>query len=127
MKKRYVVGLVSLGVVAFTFSGVSAVMVNINHSVPTAQGYKVLPTKDKSERSNLGAVTLSKKEPDAVTFSAKADGGSYASGTTVTEKGLIYDVKYAGTYGVGTPMTARFRNHNWSLNSNMITGVFDYR
>lgn len=54
-------------------------------------------------------------------------GGSYGSVTTVTQTGTTYRVNYTGTFGSGTPMTARFRNHNWSLNSNMITGTFDYK
>lgn len=70
---------------------------------------------------------MTKKEPDAVSFSAKNNGGSYGSVTTVTSKNTTYNVNYTGTFGSGTPMTARFRNHNWSLNSNMITGTFDYK
>lgn len=127
MKKKYLKILVSLGIIATTFTGVSAASVAINHSVPTAQGYKYLSTKNKSTVSKSGTVILTKKEPDAVTFSAKADGGAYGDGTIASKKNTEYTVHYKGTYGIGTPMTARFRNHNWSLNSNMITGTFDYK
>lgn len=127
MKKKYLKILVSLGIIATAFTGVSATTTSINHSVPTAQGYKYLSTKNKSSKTNYGTVILTKKEPDAVTFSAKADGGSYGDGTVVYNKNTVYNVNYTGTYGSGTPMTARFRNHNWSLNSNMITGTFDYK
>ena len=122
MEKKCIKSLLALNIIASTFTGVLATMVNKNHSVSTMQEYKYLPTKDKSKRTDV--ITLSNEDPKAGTFFAKADGRSY---TTVTQAGLICDVKYAGIYKMGTPMTARFRNNSRSLNSNMIIGVFDYR
>ena len=127
MKKNKFRILVSLGIIASSLTGVSAATARINSSVPTAQGYKTVTSKSKTQTTNYGTVRLTKKEPDAVSFSAKNNGGSYGSVTTVTQTGTTYRVNYTGTFGSGTPMTARFRNHNWSLNSNMITGTFDYK
>lgn len=127
MKKKYLKVLISLGIIATTFTGVSAATVTIDHSVPTAQGYKYLTAKAKSQKTSYGTVILTKKEPDAVTFSAAAQGGFYSDGVTVYNTNQTYNVNYAGTYGAGTIMQARFRNHNWSLVSNIIKGTFDYK
>ena len=53
-------------------SSVSAAGVTINHSVPTMQAYVTLPLISKSSASSNATVTLTKKNPDTVTFSARA-------------------------------------------------------
>ena len=113
-----------------TATGVSASAVAFfNKSVPTAQGYATLSALEKSQSSDYGIVNLSKMTPDAVTFSARAvaDGHSYGKGKTVTQLNTDFYVYYTATYGEGQNMQARFRNHNWSLNSNKISGEFDYK
>lgn len=113
-------------------TGLSATSITINESVPTMQGYKELASRNKSESSSSGTVSLTLKDPDAVTFSARAkksDGtwGSYQAGTVVSKTNTNYNVAYEYNLGVGTTVQARFRNHNWSLNSNQIEGTFNYR
>ena len=66
--------------------------------------------------------------PDAVTFYAKAVNHSYGSGKTVTQTNTDFSVYYDDAiYGQGQSMTARFRNHNWSLNLGQVIGQIDYR
>lgn len=113
-----------------TVTGVSAASTSFtDKSVPTAQGYATLTAMKKSESSDYGIVNLSKMTPDAVTFSAKAtaSGHTYGAGKTVTQLNTDFYVYYTATYGEGQEMQARFRNHNWSLNSNKISGVFNYK
>ena len=110
----------------------SAATVTINHAVPTMQGYVTLASRSKSQASSYGTVKLTKKDPVAVTFSARAkkstgSWGSYQSGTVVEKTGTTYNVPYEYNLGAGTTVQARFRNHNWSLNSNQIEGTFDYK
>ena len=117
-------------VLIFTLS-VSATQVRINHAVPTMQGYVELPQASKSLSSDYAGVCLWIKDPESVTFSARAkktDGtwGAYQAGTVVYETGILYHVRYEYNLGIGTTVQARFRNHNWSLNSNQIEGYFDY-
>lgn len=103
MKKSILIFLVFLSIIIVTFAVVSGTT-SIKSSISTIQGYEILPLVDKSSKINDSAVKLSKLEPDVVIFSARADGG---------------------VYGSRTPMITRFRNYNWSINSNMITGIFD--
>lgn len=113
-----------------TATGVSAATTSFtDKSVPTAQGYATLTAMAKSESSDYGIVNLSKMTPDAVTFSAKAvaNGHNYGSGKTVTQLDTDFYVYYTAIYGSGQKMQARFRNHNWSLNSNKISGSFNYK
>ena len=110
----------------------SAATVTINHSVPTMQGYATLASKNKNQSTSYGTVYLTIKEPAAVTFSARAkksDGtwGSYQAGTVVDKAKKTFNVAYEYNLGVGTTVQARFRNHNWSVNSNQIEGTFDYK
>ncbi len=110
----------------------SATQIEINHAVPTAQGYVTLPSGVKSKTSDYGIVNLSKKDPSAVTFSARAwktEGkwGSYASGVVVDDVGKNFNIPYAYNLGQGSIVQARFRNHNWSLNSNQIEGTLNYQ
>lgn len=98
MKKNKFRILVSLGIIASSLTGVSAATASINSSVPTAQGYKTVTSKSKTQTTNYGTVRLTKKEPDAVSFSAKNNGGSYGSVTTVTQTGTTYRVNYTGTF-----------------------------
>lgn len=113
-------------------SSVNAANVTINHSVPTMQKYVTLSMQSKSSASSNASVTLTKKEPDAVTFSARAlksngTWGEYQAGTVVTKTNMAYSVPYEYYLAAGTVVQARFRNHNWSMNSNQIEGIFDYR
>lgn len=127
IKKYVLTSILSFMMLVGAVATISAATASINHSVPTRQGYKELASVGKSSSTNHGSVNLSKMEPDAVTFSAKANGNSYGSGKVVTQTKTNFTVNYTATYGKGQKMTARFRNHNWSLNSNMITGTFDYK
>ena len=102
-----------------------------NKSVPTMQGYAYLDKKNKLYKGDLGIVWLTKKDPDKVSFSATkvfldstVDGWSAA--VTVSSKDGCYLVNYIKSYDEGTTMGARFRNANWSLNTNYISGTFDY-
>ena len=113
-------------------SSVSAAGVTINHSVPTMQAYVTFPLISKSSASSNATVTLTKKNPDTVTFSARAQKtngtwGDYQAGTVVTKTNVPYNVPYEYNLSAGTLVQARFRNHNWSMNSNQIEGIFDYR
>ena len=96
------------------------------------QEYVSLSSKSKSVASSYGTVTLTKKDPDAVTFSARAkksDGtwGDYQEAVVVNTTNTTYRIPYEYALSAGTTVQARFRNHNWSLNSNQIEGTLDYK
>lgn len=123
-----------LGMVAMMLmvTGASATTIALNHSVPTMQGYVTLPAKTKSESSSYGTVYLTKKDPDAVTFSARYKNSlgnweDYYLGAVVDKTNVTVLVFHQANLGVGTTVQARFRNHNWSLNSNQIEGTYDYK
>ena len=132
-KKFFKLSMFGIGFFAlFVTISASAATVTINHAVPTMQGYVTLSSKSKSQASSYGTVTLTKKDPVAVTFSARAkktDGswGAYQAGTVVEKTNTKYNVAYEYNLGAGTTVQARFRNHNWALNSNQIEGTFDYK
>ena len=132
MKKGLkVLGLSAVFALFLTCSA-SATSIYFDKSVPTAQGYTALEEARKSMSTSYGTVKLSTKEPVAVSFSLRAkrsDGswGKYQSPTVVSEINKTYNVWYEYETGVGTKVQARVRNHNWSLNSNQIEGVFDYK
>lgn len=54
MKKNKFRILVSLGIIASSLTGVSAATASINSSVPTAQGYKTVTSKSKTQTTNYG-------------------------------------------------------------------------
>lgn len=94
-----------------------------NRSVPTAQGYSYLSGRNTSTPASYSTVNLSKMSPDAVTFSS---GKNYESEAIVYSTGVTYKMSYSYCYIQGAMSKARYRNHNWSLNSNTISGVVNY-
>lgn len=127
MKKKLLTILATLSIFATTITGVYAASATFYTNVSTMQGYTVLESRNKSTTSPYGTIVLMIKDSDAVSFSAKCQGGSYGPATLVTKVNQTYTVKYNATYTKGTNMTARFRSGNWSLNHNMIAGTFDYK
>ncbi len=131
MLKRSLIGLV--GILALSATTVGASSVTINDAVPTMQGYKQLKEGTKTYGNNFATVILTKLDPDAVTFTVRAkksDGswGSYYSDGygTVTKTNKQEVVIYEYSLIKGTTTQARFRNSNFSLNSNQIEGTFKY-
>lgn len=127
MKKKVFTLLAVLSIYATTVTGVYAATAYFSTSVPTMQGYKEIGSRNKDRTTSIGSVSLTKKDPDSVSFSVKCKDGSFGRATQVAKTNQTYTVYYNNSYNAGTTMTARFRNANWSLNSNMITGTFDYK
>ena len=131
-KKVLFSSLFSVAVMLLLTINASATTTRINHAVPTMQGYVTLSIASKSESSSYGTVNLTRKDPDAVTFSARYlnpmdKWEDYYLPAVVSSTNVTTLVFYPANLGVGTLVQARFRNHNWSLNSNQIEGIYDYR
>lgn len=130
-KKMLKVSFLGMMMSIFLMSGVSATTVAFpGQNVPSQQTYAYVDAANKSASSNKGIVKLTRMEVTAVTFSARAvaTGHSYGSGKIVTQENTDFNVPYTATYGSGQKMQARFRNHNWTLNSTkIISGTFDYK
>ncbi len=117
--------------VLFLTLSANAATLEINHSVPIAQGYVSLTPKQKDQSTNFATIVLTLKDPAAVTFSTRAMKtgsvwGDYQSGVVVKETYVTYQIPYEYNLGVGTFVQACFRSHNWSLNSNQIEGTLNY-
>lgn len=111
-----------------TLAGVKATSKVIHQEVPTFQGYGYVDKAQKSTTGSTGSVNLSTKENEAVTFSARATTTSgYGSGVTVKQTNRDYVVNYAAIYGAGQEMQARYRNANWTNNTGLIIGWFNYQ
>lgn len=127
-KKSFIKSFVVVGIISSFVTGISAASVSFSKSVPTMQGTAFIDETAKTEITDYGRVKLTKKEPDSVSFSAKGPGlSTYGPVTQVKKTGTWYKVNYFAEYGIGTKMMAMYRNSNWSVNSNMITGTFDYK
>ncbi len=107
----------------------------INAAVPTKQKYAYVADRDKQMATTYGIATLTLMDPAAVTFSAVIvrDGklGNWGEGTVLYKKDMSDDsvsgmVDYGEVCNPGTTMRARFRNHNYTFNSNQIEGTFRY-
>lgn len=131
-KKVLFTSLFSIAMMLLLTFSASATTIKLNHAVPTMQGYVNLSIAIKSESSTYGTVNLTKKDPDAVTFSARYLNSldkweDYYLPAVVSSTNVTTLVFYPVNLGVGTTVQARFRNHNWSLNSNQIEGIYDYK
>lgn len=110
--------------------------VTFDIAVKTKQEYSYLDSKKKQQNTSYGIVGIEYMDPDAVTFSAGPGSGSnvtaWGDGVVLYKKDknsnepLTAQVPYGAIYGAGQEMTARVRNHNWTLNSNQIEGRFRY-
>jgi len=104
--------------------------------VKTMQGYTRFSIGTLTEATNWAYVKLTDMTPDAVTFTVtECKGGDdceYFGTGVVYEKSedlnktFVVSYKNAAVMPSGTKVQGRYRNHNWSLNSNYITGFFKY-
>lgn len=98
--------------------------------VPPTQKYAYINVATKSTSTNYGTIYLAGTSSEKVTFSARSyPNGSYYTGTTVTSNDYdrTFQVPYDAIYGAGQEMQARFRNANYTFNSGLISGTFDYK
>lgn len=95
-----------------------------NVAVPTRQQWQTAGAGWKEIKGNNGSVTLTICDPDKVTFYAQsADKKIWSTGNSVSSTNKNVYIYYDKTYPAREPMWSRFRNANWSLNSNIIAGT----
>lgn len=125
-----------LSVLAFVLllavTSVRAGVLNINNTVPTFMIWETgLPVRTKTDSTDFSGVILSRKDPNTVQFQArgkKADGtwGNYYTTTNVSTLHANCIVHFEYNFGVGTQVHLRYRNYNLSIESQMITGQWNY-
>lgn len=105
-------------------------------TVKTMQGYTRFSIGTLTSDTNWAYVKLTDMTPDAVTFSVSeckngTDCEYFGTGVVYEKdedlnKTFVVSYKNAAVMSSGTKVQGRYRNHNWSLNSNYITGAFKY-